>query len=304
MIILSTISGIAKAICVRAMYVIWRGLGVFLGTLTIETKQGLFCIRLNGVDHISEVLFVRREFELDWIQSSLAFLRSIGKHPAKGQGVVLDVGANIGVIAIGMLTTGELDSAVAIEPDTDNFALLTRNIELNRLDARIAALNFAAADVTSELEFELSEGNFGDNRVRTTRSDSDNRARELFSESTRRTITVPGARIDELGTRIDKETWNNISLVWIDVQGYEGYAFRGAAEILSRDVPVVMEFWPYGILRTGMTKDEFCGIASTFWGRYWRMEGESFVEFSTNALWALFDAIGDGGQFENIILAK
>jgi FkbM family methyltransferase len=214
------------------------------------------------------------------------------------------VGANIGVISIGMLATGELDRAVAIEPDPGNFAFLTRNITLNGFGARIAALNFAASNVTSELEFELSEGNCGDHRVRTTPCGTSNCTKELFSESKRRTITVPGTSIDELETRVDKEAWNSISLVWIDIQGYEGYAFRGAAKILSRDVPVVMEFWPYGILRTGMTKVEFCRIASTFWGRYWRMEGEAFVEFPTSALGTLFDEIGDGGRFENIILAK
>lgn len=301
---LSTISRAARGIRVRAMYAIWRGLGIFLDTLTIETKQGLFCIRLNGTDHISGELFARREFELDWIRSSLAFLRSIGKHPARGQGAVLDVGANIGVISIGMLTTGEIGKAVAIEPDPDNFELLTKNIELNGLGARMAALNFAAAAATSELDFELSDGNFGDNRVRTARFGANDGTKELFSESTRRTITVPGAAIDELGTRVNWETWGNISLVWIDIQGYEGHAFQGAAELLSRDVPVVMEFWPYGILRTGMTKEEFCGIVSTFWGRYWRMEGETFVEFPISAMGTFFDEISGGLQFENIILAK
>jgi FkbM family methyltransferase len=303
MTIVSTISRIAKGARRRTNYAIWRGMNVFLDTLTIKTRQGLFCIRLNGRDHISERLFTQRNFELEWIESSLAFLRSIDKHPPRGQGAVLDVGANIGVISIGMLKLGEIDKAIAIEPDPDNFALLTKNIELNGLGARMAALNFAAAAATSELEFELSEGNFGDNRVRTARSGTDNR-KELFSESTRRTITVPGASIDELGTRANEETWDNISLVWIDIQGYEGQAFQGAARLLSRGVPVVMEFWPYGILRTGMTKEEFCGIAATFWRRYWRREGEAFVEFPTSALGALFDEINDGGRFENIILAK
>jgi FkbM family methyltransferase len=304
MTILSMISRIARGIRVRVSYMIWRGLGIFLDTLTVETKQGFFCIRLNGADHISERLFTVREFELDWIRSSLAFLRSITKHPGKGQGIVLDVGANIGVIAIGMLATGELDKAVAIEPDPGNFSFLIKNIKLNRLGTRIAALNVAATDVTSELEFELSKGNFGDNRVRTTRGCADNCTKELFSESKRRIITVPGTSIDELETRVDKEVWNSISLVWIDIQGYEGYAFQGAAKLLSRDVPVVMDFWPYGILRAGMTKEEFCRIASTFWERFWRMEGEEFVEFPTSALGALFDEIGNGGWFENIILAK
>jgi len=44
---------------------------------------------------------------------------------------VLDVGANLGVISIGMLVNGDVAAAIGVEPDPDNYALLERNIAQN-----------------------------------------------------------------------------------------------------------------------------------------------------------------------------
>jgi len=49
---------------------------------------------------------------------------------------VLDVGANLGVISIGMLVNGDVAAAIGVEPDPDNYALLERNIA--RTSAAIA----------------------------------------------------------------------------------------------------------------------------------------------------------------------
>ncbi len=58
----------------------------------------------------------------------LRYLRDKNLIPGKGEGVLLDIGANIGIISIGMLTQGEMDRAIAIEPDPFNVELLRRNI--------------------------------------------------------------------------------------------------------------------------------------------------------------------------------
>ncbi len=39
------------------------------------------------------------------------------------------------------------------------------------------------------------------------------------------------------------------SLLWIDTQGFEGYVLSGAKELLKRNIPICMEFWPYGMAR-------------------------------------------------------
>ena len=285
----------------RLRYVLWRCMGFFFNSATVRTKQGLFRIHLNGKDHISERLFTHREFELDFMRSSMSLLRSANLHPPKGQGLVLDVGANIGVISIGMLATGEVRSAVAIEPDPKSFLMLNKNIQLNGLEHDIVALNWAATDNTSVLEFELAGGNYGDNRVR---CGTGGNAPELFFESNRRTLTLQGRRLDDLPHFLSKEVWNKISVLWIDIQGHEGFAFRGAEGLLSKQIPVVTEFWPYGVLRSGMSKGEFCTLASDHWSRYWVQREEVFRMYPISGLHQLFDKYSDNGGFENIILGK
>jgi hypothetical protein len=43
---------------------------------------------------------------------------------------------------------------------------------------------------------------------------------------------------------------NNVFL-WIDVQGYEGFVLDGGRETLRYNPPLVMEFWPYALERSG-----------------------------------------------------
>ncbi len=37
----------------------------------------------------------------------------------------------------------------------------------------------------------------------------------------------------------------------MDVQGHEAHVLRGASELLRSDVPIVIEYWPYGLRRAG-----------------------------------------------------
>ena len=77
----------------------------FSDSVTLETQQGIFKLPLDTDDVISQHLYTRGQYELEWIADSLAFLRSQQLCPPRGQGTVLDIGANNGVISIGMLAT-------------------------------------------------------------------------------------------------------------------------------------------------------------------------------------------------------
>jgi FkbM family methyltransferase len=232
----------------------------------------------------------------------MSFLRRIEKCPPKGQGTVLDIGANNGVISIGMLVADEINRAIAIEPDPRNFSLLQRNIELNHLEEKVVCLNYAVSDTKSELDFELSEDNYGDHRIR--RGAPDSRARELFAESRRRVIEVQADRLDSLIDNLPSLSKEEISVIWIDVQGYEGFVFLGATDVLSQDIPVVAEIWPYGIQRAGMSQETFCEIAGEIWSSYWVMDGEGILEYSVEELDWLFKELGYDGDFTNVIFTR
>ncbi|MBC8354922.1 MAG: FkbM family methyltransferase [Planctomycetes bacterium] len=281
---------------------LWQFHRRFSKSMTLKTQQGIFNIPFDEHDAVSRHLYSRREFELEWIVDSLAFLRSKQLCPPKGQGTVLDIGANNGVISIGMLATGEFERAIAVEPAPRNFSQLQGNVAANDFEERFTCLNFAASDGRSELEFELSENNHGDHRVRSALPASE--SRELFNESNRRVIKVPSDTIDSLLANLGDELSEQVSLVWIDVQGYEGFAFRGAADLLSKGVPVVSEIWPYGIERAGMSLDTYCEIASGIWSTYWTERRGTLVQHPIAELPTYAAKLARGVKHENVIFTK
>ena len=163
----------------------------------------------------------------------------------------------------------------------------------------MCCLNYAVAQQKGELSFELSETNYGDHRVRVN-SCADHGA-ENFNESNRNVIPVKCDTLDNLLVAVPKSFSSNISLMWIDVQGYEGYAFMGARNLLSKGIPVMAEIWPYGLRRAGMTQSQFRDIAESLWSNYWVMRRGKFVKYPIHVLGSFFDELGWDGRFDNLL---
>ena len=268
---------------------------------TLETRQGIFRVPIGVSDPISRELFLHGNFELDLIHDAMALLRTLSGKP-KGQGTLIDIGANNGVISIGMLVTGELDKAVAIEPEPVNFARLEENVKLNGLDQSILRINSALSNGKSELVFELSESNYGDHRVRMAAVPSG--MREVFNESHRPVIRVPADTLDQLVTGLPQRFTEDVAVIWIDVQGYEGHVFAGAGQLLASGIPVVSEVWPYGIARAGMTMDAFNAIVVNLWHSFWVKRRGRFVRYPIIAFRSFLDELGPGGDYDNVIFTR
>src|SRR5262245_53402866 len=95
----------------------------FRKSVTAVTKQGKFTV-LTADDAIGKVLYARKQYELELMTKATALLRSLGQCSSRGQGTIVDIGANNGVIAVGMLYTGQFARAIAVEPEPRNFSLL------------------------------------------------------------------------------------------------------------------------------------------------------------------------------------
>ncbi len=212
----------------------------------------------------------------------------------------MDIGANNGVISIGALHTGELARAVAIEPDPFNFSMLRRNVDQNGLSSRVICLPVAASDQKGELVFELSPTNFGDHRVRKNTKES-LAAPERWGELTRRVITVPADRLDGLLADLPEAFVETIAVIWVDVQGHEGYVFRGAKNILARGIPVVSEIWPYGIARSGLGPEQFCAMAESFWSSYCVFRDGHIEQHDIRTFQVFYAGLGGRIDFQNVI---
>jgi FkbM family methyltransferase len=268
-------------------------------SVTIHTKQGVFTVYCAD-SVIGKLLYCSGEFEMGLSFSVMGSF--VHQKKPKGRGTILDIGANIGIISVGMIHNGLVEKAIAIEPEPDNFSLLKRNVRQNKLEDSFICLPYAVSDSSGVIQFELSNMNYGDHRVRVSSPSAV--SSELYEESSRRVIEVQSESLDNLLEGLPKSFTDEIVVVWIDVQGYEGYVFKGGKGWLSRGIPTVAEFWPYAIRRAGMSEREFCQIANEIWSSCWVVRGGEFVRYPISALSDMFNELGYGRNLCNIVFTK
>ena len=107
----------------------WRLRRLFTRYARVSTRQGIFELDLKD-ESISWKMFVQKQYELKWTNRVVKFLEEKGYYKVSQKGTVLDVGANNGVISIGMLYLRQFYRAIAIEPEPHNFSLLQKNVKL------------------------------------------------------------------------------------------------------------------------------------------------------------------------------
>jgi hypothetical protein len=109
-------------------------------------------------------------------------------------------------------------------------------------------------------------------------------------------IEVQSIKIDSL----DGLKGNPALLLWVDIQGYEGHALLGAQRLLAEKPPLVLEFWPYGMLRS----DSFLALRSStvHYSGFFDLAKPMHGLRKMTELGNLFDEIGSGGQFMDILV--
>ena len=183
---------------------------------------------------IGRSLYINGSYEFDTFLHTLAILENKIKTET-----LIDIGANIGSICIPAVKRGIFKNCLAIEPEPYNFDLLTKNIFINNLSNKIQTFNVALGQFDNKkTKFALSENNYGDHRIKSESSE-----KNYYNENKRKIIDIEIKRLDTLIQNIKpKET-----ILWIDVQGYEGFVLEGGMNILRKKPPLVIEFWPYGL---------------------------------------------------------
>ena len=256
--------------------------------ITVPTWNGL--LSFSSADHHNgRALYVQRAWERDLISGSLAFLREQGLIGVPGADLMIDVGANIGMISIAMVLHGDFRGALAFEPDPGNFELLTRNIGQNGFEEAIHAYAVALSDASGEVELEVDPANFGDHRIR---AHSAAAGVPMMGEEARAVVRVPARTLDSMLAGEARTDPERVGLIWADIQGHEGQFFQGARRTLARGIPVVTEFWPYGILRSGLDRAAYFEIARGLFSHLAVIDPISgrAESRSVDAIPALFDA--------------
>lgn len=234
--------------------------------VTVDTAGGLLtCSSKDWL--IGKYLYVYRSYETENIRATIELLKSEGYLSRSEGGTVLDVGANIGMICTALLKQKYFEKAVAFEPEPDNFRLLVNNVRQNDLEDQVTCFNCGLSAESGEADLELSPHNSGDNNIRS------GNGYEFFDEGARTTVKIPVKTLDEVFDESPTLQPENISLVWLDIQGHEGYFFQGARKVLSNNIPVASEIWPYGIKRAGMSLAAYRQVVGDVFTHFYHIGG-------------------------------
>ncbi|MBA2461611.1 MAG: FkbM family methyltransferase [Actinobacteria bacterium] len=225
---------------------LFDALGRVTPAVAVDT-EGLR-LHLNTADRmVSRGIFANGLWERPMFERMTQELAARGLDAALDGKVFLDIGANIGTASCHAVSAYGAAQSWAFEPAPENVWFLRQNIVANGLEDRVRLHACALSDQDGSVALELSDVNAGDHRVRTAAADA---STALLGESKWSTAEVVARRLDgfvEDGTlHLDR-----VSLAWIDVQGHEAHVLGGALALLSSQVPIVCEFWPYGLRRAG-----------------------------------------------------
>ena len=168
--------------------------------------------------------------------------------------LIIDIGSNFGYYAIYLTNAlGPKARAIAFEPLPDNFARLSRNIELNGLSARVTAVRMGLSNRPGTACMKMRSGNSGSAQIRTDGSGD---------------VTIELATLDML--------WDDLvghdataDFVKIDVEGFEVATLTGARAILEKSHPIVLlEVDPPRLAEAGSSAGELQRFFDSLGYRY------------------------------------
>jgi FkbM family methyltransferase len=144
---------------------------------------------------------------------------------------ILDIGANIGYYTLLFAHRVGLDGLViAVEPEPNNFTLLTLNLQLNNIK-NVRLYQVAIGDSVGEAKLYISDFS----NWHSLRTKNPEKAKN---------IQVPLTTIDALRRDLNRP----INLIRMDIEGFEVQAIKGGEQTLKYDRPyLVMEVHPIQI---------------------------------------------------------
>jgi FkbM family methyltransferase len=221
-------------------------MGYFSPVVVVEGEEGMrFCVSTSD-KLVGRFTFMNGDYELHLMRRAIELISADRGVPSILRGkTFMDVGANIGTALVPALRLFGADSGIAFEPEPANYRLLQINLVANGLDQQVQLFPMALSDHAGTSVLELSATNWGDHRVRMPGASVGD-----DGEAERSTITVPVRRFDDLVANGEVDL-GRLGIAWMDVQGHEGHVLAGATTLLESSTPVVVEFWPYGLRRSG-----------------------------------------------------
>ncbi|MDD2898963.1 MAG: FkbM family methyltransferase [Desulfuromonadaceae bacterium] len=162
---------------------------------------------------------------------------------------VIDIGANFGYfsfLASSLVT--ELGRVIALEPENENFAYLTRNIVLNN-SSNIRALNVAAGNCTIEADLFIDPLNDGGHSF----SGISPETQQIIGSDE---VCKSKVQMHTLDSLIEVEKITDIKIIKIDTEGWEFQVIQGAISAIKRFSPpfILAEINRNGLRKAGASE--------------------------------------------------
>ncbi len=236
-------------------------------TFDLQGRQVIMDLRDRSV---TRVLYLFHEYEPLETQMFINLLK-----PGM---TVIDIGANTGYYTLlAAFSIGETGSVVAFEPYPGNVEILSRNVELNRLN-NVTIEAFAISDLEGIAKLYLSNINAGDHRIYDGKDD------ELFNVGrSRQKINVLTTTLDSYINNVGIE----VDLIKMDVQGAEYVALQGMKETLkvNQDIILMTEYWPHGLERCGTEPIKFlCELSALGFNFFLINRDRHFIKLELNEI--------------------
>jgi FkbM family methyltransferase len=168
-------------------------------------------------------------------QEEVDFFKSI----IRKDSLVIDIGANTGDLTVPIaLATGNKGLVLALDPNTQVFAVLAANAKLNKEKTNIIPLQFAATETDGEFYFASSEATFSNGGLINDTNDSAHGKFKLKDK-------VKGVHLETYLRKHFAEWIPNISFIKVDTEGNDLSVLKTVENIIADYKPsVVAEIFP------------------------------------------------------------
>jgi FkbM family methyltransferase len=190
-----------------------------LSDIVVKGKYGCVYKIPNIRENIGFDIYINGLFEEDTIHFIL--------NNTPRNGILIDIGANIGSITIPVCKLRSDIKAICIEASPRVYSYLEFNKESNQAN-NCSIVNMAVTDTDAQVvNFYSPVEKFGKGSLSS-----------VFTSNAERVETIT------LDTLLEQKNIDQVDFMKVDIEGYEYFAFRGAKRILSRsDAPdILFEF--------------------------------------------------------------
>ncbi len=206
---------------------------------TISQNEKEIIIDFEIMPRVSMALDVKQKTQkLIYLQRPYeASIRSYLEKTLMSGDIFIDIGANVGYYTLlASPLVGKKGGVIAFEPEKENFKTLEKNILINGFK-NIQALNMAAGMITEERNLYLNPLNEGGHSLNVMNNYRDNQ-KVMSKEESKKAFPNFKSTQKVQTTSVDSYIAKyphieNISLVKIDVEGFEGEVIKGMKELIE-----------------------------------------------------------------------